>query len=244
MELENRTVVVTGAGSGIGAKCAVSLGALGADVVLIDRDVEGLTRVAAEIESSEKEQLDVTDVERVTALFERLAADGRDLAAVVNAAGIVTGGQPWPASELSRMQSVLRINAGGTITTTTLAANFPTPHERAVVNLASAAAIRPLPPDPAYAMSKAGVLAFTRSAALSSANLRVNAVLPGVVDTPMLATTGTGGVAEWLTHRMDGPLLTAEDVANAIVELIRGDYNGVAWSLECGPDGGVQTVEV
>jgi NAD(P)-dependent dehydrogenase (short-subunit alcohol dehydrogenase family) len=244
MEVAERTVVVTGAGSGIGSRCAVALAHRGAHVVLVDRDADGLDTVADEIGGGLIATIDVTNVHGLTALFADLAAEGQDLAAVVNAAGIVTGGQSWPASDLDRMQSVLRINAGGTITTTTLAANFPTSHERAVVNLASAAAIRPLPPDPAYAMSKAGVVAFTRSAALNDAALRVNAVLPGVVDTPMLVTTGAGRVADWLEHRMSGPLLTAHDVAEAIVELIVGDYNGVAWSLELGADGEVHTIEV
>jgi NAD(P)-dependent dehydrogenase (short-subunit alcohol dehydrogenase family) len=244
MQLADRTVVVTGAGSGIGSRCAVTLAGLGARVVLVDRNTDSLAAIADEIGGGRIAALDVTDVAGLAALFADLASEQEDLAAVVNAAGIVTGGQPWPASDLERMQSVLRINAGGTVTTTTLAANFPTPHERAVVNLASAAAIRPLPPDPAYAMSKAGVVAFTRSAALSSPTLRVNAVLPGVVNTPMLATTGAGRVADWLEHRMSGPLLTADDVAAAIAELIVGDHNGVAWSLELGPDGEVHTIEV
>jgi NAD(P)-dependent dehydrogenase (short-subunit alcohol dehydrogenase family) len=244
MQLADRTVVVTGAGSGIGSRCAVTLAGLGARVVLVDRNTDSLAAIADEIGGGRIAALDVTDVAGLAALFADLASEQEDLAAVVNAAGIVTGGQSWPASDLERMQSVLRINAGGTVTTTTLAANFPTPHERAVVNLASAAAIRPLPPDPAYAMSKAGVVAFTRSAALSSPTLRVNAVLPGVVNTPMLATTGAGRVADWLEHRMSGPLLTADDVAAAIAELIVGDYNGVAWSLELGPDGEVHTIEV
>ena len=168
MQLADRTVVVTGAGSGIGSRCAVTLAGLGARVVLVDRNTDSLAAIADEIGGGRIAALDVTDVAGLAALFADLASEQEDLAAVVNAAGIVTGGQPWPASDLERMQSVLRINAGGTVTTTTLAANFPTPHERAVVNLASAAAIRPLPPDPAYAMSKAGVVAFTRSAASAS----------------------------------------------------------------------------
>jgi 3-oxoacyl-[acyl-carrier protein] reductase len=243
LDVENRIVVVTGAASGIGAACAEALSKLGAELVLVDRAEAAHTndRLAG---PSTIAQLDVTDVAAVQRLFLQLASDGRDLAVVVNAAGIVTGGEPWPASDLHRVRDVLQVNAGGTAITTTLAARYPVAGERVVINLASAAAIRPLPPDPAYAMSKAGVLAFTKSAAMNSVGLRVNAVLPGVVDTPMLATTGTGGVADWLAPRMSGPLLSSGQVADAVVELVVGDHNGVAWSLEVDLDGSARVVAV
>jgi 3-oxoacyl-[acyl-carrier protein] reductase len=237
VDVVGRVVVVTGGGSGIGRACAVALADRGARVVVVDRDeLAARTTVDALPGGGHRSAaLNIADGDRVAELFGDLAAAGEDLAGVVNAAGIVSGGDPWPSSDLARMRAVLTVNAIGTITTTTLAANYPVAGTRAVVNLASAAAIRPLPPDPAYAASKAAVLAFTRSAALGAGNLRVNVLLPGVVRTPMLDTTGSSGVADWLAHRLEGPLLTAEQVAQAVIALLVEDHNGIAWSIELDP---------
>ncbi len=234
MEIGGRTAVVTGGGSGIGRAVAQLLAAHGCAVVVVDRDeiVANETVQGLPAGPHESAALDVTDIEAVSRLFERLAADRRDLAGVVNSAGIMTGGEPWPASDLQQMSRVVAVNSIGTAITTTLAARYPIPADRAVVNVSSAAAIRPLPPDPTYALSKAGVLAFSRSAAMGADGLRVNVVLPGIVRTPLLGTTGSDGVAGWLAHRVDGPLLSADQVGEAIVTLFVGDQNGEAWSIE------------
>jgi NAD(P)-dependent dehydrogenase (short-subunit alcohol dehydrogenase family) len=147
----------------------------------------------------------------------------------------MSGGDPWPGSDLRRMARVLAVNGGGAITTTTLAATYPVPGDRVVVNVGSAAGIRVLPPDPAYAFTKAGLLHFTRSAAAGGSGLRVNIVLPGMVRTPLLATSGRDGVADWLVKRVAGPLLTPEQVAEPILRLVAGDHNGEAWSIELDP---------
>jgi hypothetical protein len=57
-----------------------------------------------------------------------------------------------------------------------------------------------------------------------------------MVRTPLLATSGRDGVADWLANRVAGPLLTPEHVADPIVALLLGDHNGEAWSIELDPD--------
>jgi NAD(P)-dependent dehydrogenase (short-subunit alcohol dehydrogenase family) len=235
MDIAGRTVVVTGGGGGIGGAAAVRLAERGASVVLVDRDEIAAKAVLGQLAPGSHVFIDadVSDPQQATAIFDLMSSQGRDFAGVVNAAGIVSGGSPWPASDLARMRTVIDVNAAGTVLLSTLAARQSGTGGRVVVNVASAAAIRPHPPDPAYATSKAGVLAFTRSAAAAAVpGLRVNAVLPGVVRTRMLDSTGTDSVAPWLAPRLEQPLLTAEQVAAAILELIEGDQNGEAWSLE------------
>jgi len=244
VEIAGRTVVVTGAAGGIGGACSALLAERGARVVLVDRD-EGLASgVLAGLPGDGHlvSGFDVADQTACSEMFSRLADERRDLAGLVNAAGIVTGGEPWPSGDLSRMMQVIAVNAGATVTLTTLAARHPVPGERAVVNISSAAAIRPHGPDPTYGLSKAGVLAFTRSAARSASGLRVNAVLPGVVRTAMLNATGVDGVAPWLAPRLGGPLLTARHVADAVLAQLVGDANGEAWSLELDPADGERVV--
>lgn len=235
MNISARTVVVTGGGGGIGGAAAILLARQGASVMLVDRDEVAAKDVLGQMAPGSHlfVDADVCDPEQATGIFDLIAREGRDFAGVVNAAGIVSGGSPWPASDLVRMRRVIDVNATGTVIMSTLAARQQRGGARVVVNVASAAAVRPHAPDPAYATSKAGVLAFTRSAAAAAVpGLRVNAVLPGVVRTRMLDSTGTDGVAPWLAPRLEQPLLTAEQVATAILELVLGDQNGESWSLE------------
>lgn len=235
VDLQGRTVIVTGGGGGIGGATAVQLAERGAAIVLVDRDETAAKDILRRLPQGSHHFIDadVGNPHDANGIFEWINSEGRDFAGLVNAAGIVSGGLPWPASDLHRMRTVIDVNAAGTVLLSTLAARQQVSDDRVIVNVASAAAIRAHPPDPAYATSKAGVLAFTRSAAAAAVpGLRVNAVLPGVVRTRMLDSTGVGGVAPWLAPRLEQRLLSAEQVAEAIVELVVGDQNGESWSLE------------
>jgi NAD(P)-dependent dehydrogenase (short-subunit alcohol dehydrogenase family) len=235
MDIQGKTVIVTGGGGGIGSAAACVLAAHGASIVLVDRNEGAMAAVLDRLTPGRHRSMnvDVGDAKEAAGVFDALDGDGAQLVGVVNAAGIVSGGSPWPASDLGRMVSVVAINTAGTVLFSTLAARRPDQPKMVVVNVASAAAIRPHAPDPAYAASKAGVVAFTRSAAAAAVpGLRVNAVLPGVVRTPMLNDTGEDGVAPWLAPRLQHQLLSPEQVAEAIEEFVVGDQNGEIWSLE------------
>ena len=239
MELSTRLVVVTGAGSGIGRACAHAAAERGAALCLIDVDRSGLEVTVAALPGAGHavRALDVTDTAALADVFDEAARAGRDLAGVVNAAGILTGGKPWPGGDLARMHRVLAVNVSGALTTTTLAARYPVPGERAVVNVSSSTALRPHPADPAYAASKAALLSLSRSAAAAGTGVRVNAVLPGAVRTPMLARTGEDGVADWLSDRMALPMLTPEQVAASVLAMLTDPaHDGVSWKIEADPD--------
>lgn len=239
VELSARLVIVTGAGSGIGRACARAAAGRGAVLCLVDLDGPGLEATLAGLpgDGHTARVLDVTDTTGLTGVFDEAAAASRDLAGVVNAAGILTGGEPWPGGDLARMHQVLAVNVSGALTTTTLAARYPVPGERAVVNVSSSTALRPHPADPAYAASKSALLSLSRSAAAAGTGVRVNAVLPGAVRTPMLARTGQDGVAEWLSDRMAMPMLTPEQVADTVLTMLTDDaHNGVSWKIEVDPD--------
>lgn len=242
VELSARLVIVTGAGSGIGRACARAVAERGAFVRLIDVDGPGLDQTLAEMPGSGHSVriLDVTDTAGLTAVFDEAGSAGLDLAGVVNAAGILTGGQAWPGGDLARMHRVLAVNVSGALSTTTLAARYPVPGERAVVNVSSSTALRPHPADPAYAASKAALLSLSRSTAAAGTGVRVNAVLPGAVRTPMLARTGEDGVADWLSDRMAMPMLSPEQVADTVLEMLTDSaHDGVSWKIEVrGEDAG------
>lgn len=240
MHIAGRTVLVTGAASGIGAACSLALSARGARVVAVDIDGSGIDSLVARLPGSGHRAVvaDVGDVEAVCACFAELAEREADLGAVVNAAGILTAGAPWPVCDVTAMARTIMVNAGGAAVITTLAARFPSHGPRVVVNVASAAAVRPLPVDPAYALSKAGVVHFSRSVALAvPAGFRVAVVLPGVVDTPMVHGAG---VPDWVARFRHGPLLQPVDVATAVADLIADDSSPDVVSVEL-EDGSVVT---
>ncbi len=187
---EDRTAIVTGAGSGIGRATALRLAAAGAAVVVGDVDVEGGEWTAAEIVEAGGRAVfvraDVTREEDHTALV-TAAVDGLgglDLA--VNNAGVLGHFQPAVTTPVDEFDRVLAINLRGVFLG--MRAQIPVMRGArggAVVNVASAAALQAQPMAAAYTASKHGVLGLTRGFALDHAatGIRVNAVLPGGVRT-------------------------------------------------------------
>lgn len=177
---EPRRVLVTGAASGIGRATALLLRERGVEVVAADRAPEGL----AELERAGAEIV-VGDVTRAEDRALLLAAAGSP-DGLVNAAGVM---RLLPLEEVTDADwdAILAVNLKATFH---LARDLGTrmPRGGSIVNLASVAARRGDNPEVlCYAASKAAVLAVTRSLAhaFGARGVRVNAVLPGLIDTPM-----------------------------------------------------------
>jgi NAD(P)-dependent dehydrogenase (short-subunit alcohol dehydrogenase family) len=199
--LAGRTALVTGGASGIGRACCVRFAKEGAAVVVADCNGDGARETARMVESLGRTafaiQVDVTDEEAVDAAVAAGAQQLGGLDACVAAAGILSAG-PYPGAEtafLDRPASewlrVLDVNLNGLAYTDRAVARCMVAAGRSgtIVNLASAAAVIPMPNLPEYAVSKAGVHMLTKCLALAMAphGIRVNAIGPGVVETGMTA---------------------------------------------------------
>lgn len=227
-------MIVTGAASGIGRATTRRLAAEGATVVAVDRDADGLAATAEAV-------TDATGGDRVTTL----AADVGDprsapeavaltsdrhgrLDALVNNAGILRFGHSHEVA-LEDWDGMLRVNLTGTFQFCRAAVPVMVAAGKgAIVNVASTAALFGHPWAAAYAASKGGVLALTRTLAVEYAQqgVRVNAVCPGSIDTPI---TGAFAVPEGadprLVRRIMSPVGVSgpEPVAAAIAYLASDD---------------------
>lgn len=189
---DNKIVLITGAGSGIGRTTAKRLASEGARLMLVDRDADGLAQTLAELPANTEvlhRELDVAD----EAAVEQCVADtishfGR-LDVLCNNAGIAGGDYSIATDQsLETWQQIISVNLFGVMLFTKYASRqMREQNGGAIVNTASVAGIRSGAGGNAYSASKAGVINFTMTAAcdLGEWNIRVNAVCPGLIETGM-----------------------------------------------------------
>jgi NAD(P)-dependent dehydrogenase (short-subunit alcohol dehydrogenase family) len=189
----HRIALVTGGGSGIGAATAEGLAADGATVVVADRDGVAAKRVADRVGGVAVE-VDITSPDQVTAmmtLFAPPSGAGRlgVPSILVNNAGIVAGGGPLVDLPVEVFDQVMAVNMRGTflVTQAVARAMIAAGEGGSIVNISSIGAVQPTPGLGHYEATKAAVNALTRSSAIELAphRIRVNAVAPGPVLTPM-----------------------------------------------------------
>jgi NAD(P)-dependent dehydrogenase (short-subunit alcohol dehydrogenase family) len=211
-----RLVVVTGAGSGIGRATAIAFGRLGDRLVLAGRRADVLSQTVVEIEARGGTALavpgDVTRQADVRALMERAAerGDGR-IDVVVCAAGVARVG-PFTELSVDDFEQTVRSTLTGTFLACKEAVAHMGPGGRLIV-LSSIAGRSGFPEWSAYSAAKFGVLGFAEAirGELRSRGIRVTAIIPGAVDTPLWRDVP----GEWDRSNM----LQPDDVARAIVRV-------------------------
>ena len=226
MRFESKTVIVTGAASGIGLATAKRFGSEGAFVVIADRDTQQATAAAEQVKAAGARDAwgatcDVSDEGAVTACVDETLRRFGSLDVVVNNAGIMTfvGLAELTGDDWRRVLGVDLLGAFYFIKQAFL-------HMRpggSIVNVASIHAIETEAMVAPYAAAKAALVSLTRSAAIEGKprGIRVNAVLPGAIDTPMLwDNPNVKSGVEVVDRSMVGQ---PEDLAAAIAFLASGD---------------------
>jgi 3-oxoacyl-[acyl-carrier protein] reductase len=226
LDLSGAVALVTGAGRGIGRAIALRLAAAGADVAVNDfADETACAAVVAEVEALGRRGLvvmgDVGDEEQVSAMVERAENELGPLTVVVNNAGI-TRDNVVMMMEPSDFDAVIATHLRGTFLVSKAAARKMFRRRTGcIINLSSVVGRRGNAGQANYAAAKAGIIGLTKSLAkeLGARGVRVNAIAPGYIDTPMtqaLPEETRNMIVDATPLKAIG---TADDVADAVVYL-------------------------
>jgi len=213
----DRTVLVTGASSGVGEAAARLFADEGARVLLVARTASALDVIAKEIgERAIAIPTDVSDSEQVRALVDRVLYDVGDLHVLVNNAGFNHRGELLGA-EPAALAHVVDVNLKAPILLTRAFLPHLVKHAKAnIVNVASIAGQIPLPGEATYSATKFGLRGFSMAIAdeLRETSVRVSLVSPGPIDTGFL-TDDIDAVPDLVFSQ---PMSTAEEVAQAVID--------------------------
>jgi glucose 1-dehydrogenase len=183
MAEKNRMVLITGANGGIGRACVGEFARRGWCVFGVDRDALGFDFP----ESGTFIRTDIADPNNIETLFRQVAESTPALHALVNNAAIQIA-KPLLETTLEEWDALMDVNLRAIFYSIQKAYPLLKPVDGAIVNVSSVHAVATSADIASYAASKGALLALTRAMAIEFAgdNVRVNAILPGAVDTPML----------------------------------------------------------
>jgi 3-oxoacyl-[acyl-carrier protein] reductase len=244
MRLENKVAIITGAGSGIGKETALLFAEKGAKVVVADVNVKGGEETAAEIKKNGGEafffKLDVTNREQSKQMTKEILEKYGRIDVLINNAGIV---QDAFLSKMTEEQwdKVINVNLKGVFNCTQAVVEvMMNQGNGAIINTSSIVGLNGNVGQANYAATKAGLIGMTKTLAkeLGKKGIRVNAVAPGFIATPM-----TSNVPEKILEMMKEKtplrrLGEPKDVAYAYLYLASDEANFVNGAVLC-VDGGL-----
>ena len=255
IDFTGKVAVVTGAGSGIGFSCAQALAQSGAVVAMVGRNPEKIAKAAGMLKADgdvHPYALDIADTDAIPGVVERIRAELGEIAVLIQAAGVMTGG---PGLELSPADwdRVLDTNAKGTFfMMQQVVKQSMAQHGGTILNIASMAGIRGMVPpmcSASYSASKGAVVAITLQAASEWGHMgvRVNAIAPGgtaSMNTGVVsAHEGPGGNPPPATNYVpSGRVMNTPEEIAAAAAFLCSDLSGNTTGQVMVIDGGASAV--
>jgi NAD(P)-dependent dehydrogenase (short-subunit alcohol dehydrogenase family) len=230
-QFEGKVALVTGAASGIGKATAKRFAAEGARVCVVDITETAAKEVASEI-GGIAVGCDVGDRAAVDAAYGQCARELGGLDITYLNAGVTTGEAAIDLLTDDQYERIMRVNVDHVVYGMRAAARLmQAGGGGAIVATASLAGLIAFEPDPIYTLTKHAVVGLVRSVAgqLAPKHITVNAVCPGIVDTPLVGPEGAVRLRE-----AGFPLLQPEDIAEGVVRAITDGSTGECWACQPG----------
>jgi len=228
--LENKTVLVTGASSGIGRQCAIDCSKMGAKVVLVARNEDRLNETLSQMEGTGHliAAHDLTDFEGLPAMVKDIVASVGPLDGVLHCAGI-SNTEPLKLVGVERLEEFFRANVFGAILLTKEICKLKNYNKdgASIVFFSSVMGIVGESCKSSYSLTKGALISGMRSLAVeySKKNIRVNCVSPGVIETPINANQAYMKDPELRAQFEAKHLLgigQCSDISNACIYLLSG----------------------
>jgi NAD(P)-dependent dehydrogenase (short-subunit alcohol dehydrogenase family) len=216
------TAMVTGAGGALGSAVTAELARAGWSIVGVDRDEAALSRLPDDVR---REAADLTDAAAVDALFAKLAADGVTLGAVVHTVGMFRGGAVADSSsEDYRLLMSVNLDTAWWVSRAA-AQHLAAAGGGAIVEVAARHGIEPVAGAAAYSLTKAALVHLVRvlDVELRSAGVRVNAVVPALID--------TAANREVMSEKAMARAVTPGAIARVVAFLVSDDASPVVGAI-------------
>jgi NAD(P)-dependent dehydrogenase (short-subunit alcohol dehydrogenase family) len=227
--LADKVALITGGASGLGRATALMLAEQGAVVIVADVDEDQGTEVAEQV-GGHFIKTDVSDLEANKAAVAFAIERGGSIDLAYLNAGVTSGCGIGEDFDLTKYRRAMGINLDGVVFGAHAASEAMRTQGTggAIVATASLAGLMGIPMDPIYSVNKHGVVGLTRALApiLAQDAIRFNAVCPGFADTAILDGAQDALKAQGF------PIMTAEEVAGVVVELLTNDASGECWFVQ------------
>ena len=241
--LSGKVALVTGASRGIGKAIAISLGGLGAEVIVNYSASEASAEEVAKLiiekgGSSYKLKFDVSDEESVNTGINQIIRDSGKIDILINNAGITRDGLLM-RMKVSQWDDVLNTNLKGVFLCTKNVSRFMIKQRSGnIINITSIVGLIGNPGQANYAASKAGVIGFTKTCAkeFASRGVKVNAIAPGFIETEMTESLKTDDLLKMIPL---GKLGSADQIASLVNFLVSSDASEYITGQTISIDGGM-----
>ena len=242
--LEGKTAIITGASSGIGLATAELFSKNGAFVILVSKNLKKLEKATENIERKALFQADLSKYDEVKKLFLDIKKITKNIDILVNNAGIIHSSMFMMTNDKT-IKELFEVNTFSQMYMAQFASKMMLRQKKgSIINVSSIMGVEGAKGHVAYSASKSALIGFTKSLAKELAPfIRVNAVIPGVVDTPLLDNLDNEAKENLSSQILLKRLATPEEIAKCIL-FLASDMSSYITSTVLEVDGGLCSIEI